>query len=448
MRQNTALTFAEVKSLSTKIGSHSVGGIASGSLLLIVEAAKEPGKLKRRWQWMTRTGGKKRTVGLGSYAASSSVPGLTLSQAREAANETARQPQRPQPKERRTASANQTCSELILEWIEFKKARKAWDNPRKESGVISARFEKYAAPYIGNLSAKEVTPREIGQVMTALQDAGMASTAKKIKSFLRDFFNWCILVKECRPMETGNPVNTEFLKILTPPKKTPDRPQPSCKIEDLPRFFRAVVSSGAINTPPGIACLFAILTCSRYSNIGQSRGIENHCAVWEDIDIQNRLWKIPAAKMKAKLNGDHWIPLSDQCLSLLKRLEVLGMKHPGAVFVYLNGRAFSEGAIRKLIERRSAEDIETGGNGFMSEQVKKDGSHRLMTLHGTARGTFRSWCTRTGEDIELAEIALHHRPGKITAAYQHDKAIERRRELMQRWADFCFSELPKDWAKV
>jgi hypothetical protein len=63
---------------------------------------------------------------------------------------------------------------------------------------------------------------------------------------------------------------------------------------------------------------------------------------------------------------------------------------------------------------------------------KKDG-----TVHGTARSSFRDWCAETGVPREVAEACLAHVAGAVERAYFRSDIIERRRPVMQAWADHC-----------
>ena len=108
------------------------------------------------------------------------------------------------------------------------------------------------------------------------------------------------------------------------------------------------------------------------------------------------------------------MPLSDRALAVLTEAQRYrdrsGMLFPSE----RTGGAYSETSIRKLLTRAGI-----------------DG-----TVHGM-RSSFRSWCADENEPRELAEAALAHVAGAVEAAYQRSDLFERRRELMQRWADYC-----------
>jgi integrase len=120
--------------------------------------------------------------------------------------------------------------------------------------------------------------------------------------------------------------------------------------------------------------------------------------------------------MKAK--RDHRVPLSRQALSLIRKLKAAAK--PGAQYVFpgLGTKRSLSGMTMLMTLRR----------------MKRNG----LTVHGF-RSTFRDWCADcTDFPREVAEQALAHSLGdKTEAAYRRSDALEKRRKLMQAWADFA-----------
>lgn len=153
-------------------------------------------------------------------------------------------------------------------------------------------------------------------------------------------------------------------------------------------------------------CLeFTILTAARS---GEALG-----AVWPEMDLKQRLWRVPAPRMKASV--EHVVPLSDAAVELLKRMK---KEFPGvddAIFA-VGGAHRSNMAMAMLLRRM----------GF---------GH--ITTHGF-RSTFRDWAGDcTSYQREVIEAALAHTiQNKAERAYRRGTAIERRRELMNDWAEY------------
>jgi integrase len=136
-----------------------------------------------------------------------------------------------------------------------------------------------------------------------------------------------------------------------------------------------------------------------------TRTREVRLAKWAEFDLANRLWVIPAARMKA--DRDHRIPLSDAAVEILAGIE------------------------------RSSERVFPGlGQHAILKAVKR--AEPAVSAHGF-RSTFRDWCAeRTNFPSEVAEMQLAHAVGdKVEAAYRRGDLFEKRRQLVEAWAQFC-----------
>jgi integrase len=150
-------------------------------------------------------------------------------------------------------------------------------------------------------------------------------------------------------------------------------------------------------------CLeFIILTAARQ---GEAIG-----AKWDEFDMAAKVWTIPAGRMKSGIA--HRIPLSSGALAIVERMAAIRSNE--FVFPGLRrGRTLSPATLRRLAPE--------GG-----------------TVHGL-RSSFRDWCgNETSFPREIAEQALAHASGDTTEqAYRRGDALEKRRGLMQAWAQFC-----------
>jgi integrase len=156
---------------------------------------------------------------------------------------------------------------------------------------------------------------------------------------------------------------------------------------------------------------FTILTAAR---TGEVLG-----ATWNEIDFDNRLWTIPAERMKGK--RDHRVPLSDRAMEILRTMH----RETGSEFVFpgsREGKPLSDMALLMMLRRMGRDDI---------------------TAHGF-RSTFRDWVAETTTYAnEMAEMALAHKVSrKNEAAYRRGDMLPKRRPLMDDWATYCAS-LPR-----
>ena len=173
--------------------------------------------------------------------------------------------------------------------------------------------------------------------------------------------------------------------------------------DDVPAFIERLHEVAGMSAR---AIEFVILTASRS---GEALG-----ARWSGIDLDAKVWTVPASRMKA--GREHRVPLSDRAveiLAVLAEAKIGEYVFPGAK----PGRPVSESALPKAMRRIGA-------------------GH--YTVHGF-RSAFRDWAgERTNFSREIAEAALAHVVGDATErAYRRGDALEKRRALMEAWAKFC-----------
>jgi integrase len=165
---------------------------------------------------------------------------------------------------------------------------------------------------------------------------------------------------------------------------------------DAPAFMASLLTGSSISRR---ALAFTVLTAAR---TGEVTGAD-----WHEFDLQAATWTIPAERMKAA--REHVVPLSRQGLELL---HVLPKSRPPF--------ALSENAMLYMLQRPPPKGL---GLPF--------------TTHGF-RSTFRDWTAeQTDVQREVAEMALAHTiKDKVEAAYRRGALLEKRRALMQAWADY------------
>ena len=160
-----------------------------------------------------------------------------------------------------------------------------------------------------------------------------------------------------------------------------------------------------IDTAASRALQFLILTATRTN--------ETIGARWDEIDLDDKVWSIPASRMKMK--REHDIPLSDQAVEILPRpAEARDDRNPH-VFPGRPMRSLSDMTMAMLMRRLEVP----------------------ATTHGF-RTSFRTWAADVAHaPFEVAEAALAHTIGnEASQAYNRTTMRERRRPIMSAWADF------------
>ena len=207
-----------------------------------------------------------------------------------------------------------------------------------------------------------------------------------------------------------NPASWKIFKHLWPGAQSkPDVHHAALPWRDCPEFFRGLRQS---ETTSARLVELILLTATRSS---EARG-----AAWSEIDFDARVWTIPAARMK--MNRDHDVPLSNQAIALLRRMEA---ERGVSDLVFVGGRGAGEKAQGRPMRNAALWTLMQRATGSVE-----------ATTHGF-RSSFRDWCGDTGVDRELAERCIAHKVGgDAENAYARSSLIERRRPIMAAWGAF------------
>lgn len=258
----------------------------------------------------------------------------------------------------------------------------------------------YAYPVIGHLAVADVDTAAVLSVLRPIwQDK--PETANRLRGRIEAILS-AAKAEEIRAGENPATWRGHLDQVLVSRKKVRAVVHhPALPYADMPRFMASL--RGDTSTA-ALALQFIILTATRYG--------EAAFATWDEIDRKRKVWTVPAQRMKA--GRQHVIPLSGAALAVLDTVSTdAGLIFPGM----RDGRPLSDVALAKVIRRHT---------------------NTPATTHGF-RSTFRDWAgDKTAFPREVAEAALAHVVGDETeAAYRRGSALEKRRELMTAWAEFC-----------
>jgi integrase len=193
---------------------------------------------------------------------------------------------------------------------------------------------------------------------------------------------------------------------------------PARKGARMAGHFRALAYSDmpALMTALSADSALAAL-CMRFTILTVARTKESTACRWSEVDFAARTRGVQI--LKGGHIWQHMVPLSDQAMELLRGLLVDGKPASEHVFPARTRRGhLGNGAMMNLIERLEWSD--------------------RTTVHGI-RAAFKTWATeRTNYPREVVELCLSHAQGDpLERAYQRGDIIEKRRQLMQAWADYC-----------
>jgi integrase len=291
--------------------------------------------------------------------------------------------------------------------------RAGWRNP-KHAAQWQATLATYAEPVIGGLSVQAIDTALVLKVVEPIWTT-KPETAGRVRGRIESILDWA----KAHGYRAGeNPARWRgHLDKLLPARSKVRRVEHHAALfyAELPGFLTSLRGQEGIAAR---ALEFAILTAARTGEVIGAR--------WDEIDLLDKIWTVPAARMKA--GREHRVPLSARALAILQ--EVRSLRHAEDGFVFPGGklgRPLSNMAFLMLLRR-----------------MERDG----LTAHGF-RSSFRGWCAeRTNYPSEVAEMALAHTVSdKTVAAYNRSDLFEKRRRLMQAWAQFL-TKTPPGQGKV
>lgn len=356
----------------------------------------------KSWIFRYMLESKQREMGLGSYQ------DVSLSEARQKRDDfrklarTGTDPIEAR-KQRKlqialAAARSLTFNECSAAYIESHSP--GWKNPKHHNQWKNT-LETYCAPVFGAISVQEV---DTALVLRALEPiwTEKRETAGRIRSRIERVLDWA---KARGYREGENPARWKgHLDKLLPAheKRKRIRHHPALPFSKLPDFLVALQAQDGISAR---ALELLILTAARTNEIING--------TWSEIDFKNKIWTIPAARMKS--HREHRVPLGSRALTILQELEKISTSDfifPGR----REGSSLSNMAMLELLGRMGHDDI---------------------TVHGF-RSTFRDWASEcTSHSREVCEMALAHVVGNdVEAAYRRGDLFDKRRRLMNEWEKF------------
>lgn len=395
-RKAKELSAYQVRKLN-RPGLHAVGGV--DGLLLQVSAAGA-----RSWILRVKVGDHRPDFGLGGY------PDTNLEQARVRARETREQlRQGIDPRIARRAAQDALLAAYAKQLTFAEAAQRAYAakapefrNPKHSAQWIRT-LELYAFPTLGRLPVDSI---ELPHIVSALEPiwATKTETATRVRQRIEAVLSWATVAGF---RKGDNPARWSGNLQYALPKASKLK-----KVEHHPAVPHAEIARfmAALRAREGIAARaleFTVLTAAR---AGEVRN-----ATWDEIDLEQMLWTVPAERMKA--GKTHRVPLSEAAVAVLRALprtdNPLVFSNPGS------GRALSGGALPKIMELMGYNAVP---HGF--------------------RSSFKDWArSSTNYPDEVTELALAHVNSDSTrAAYARDELLPIRRRLMRDWAQHCADE--------
>lgn len=290
-----------------------------------------------------------------------------------------------------------TFKVIAVEWYENRKD--IWK--QRYADEVIKRLEEDIFPQIGDIPIKEIEPPFLLQTIRRIENRGAYDLAKRQLQKCGEIFRYGIA--------TGRALrdpSQDIKEALKPSKKSHFA---ALDPSELPELLKDMNSNKARLYPTTInAMRLMLLTFVRTKEL-----IE---AAWDEIDLEKKIWRIPAERMK--MGKEHLVPLSDQAIEILKEQKEIADKWPH-LFPSPN---------------KPKQSI---SNNTILVALKRMGYQGRMTGHGFRALAMSTIKQELNYRHEVVDRQLAHVPkSKIDRAYDRARFLDERTKMMQDWADY------------
>lgn len=351
------------------------------------------------WRYKYRALGKEKVLALGVY------PEISLAEAREKHREAHKlvaqgldpSLEKQNTKRERILNAENTFEVIAREWYDHSKD--VWSE--NHARTILRRLELDVFPMIGRKPIRDITPLMLLEVIRAIEQRSAFEMARRALQMSGQVFRYAIINGKA----DRDP--TQDLKGSLKPYKKGH--YAAMEAKDLPEFLSKLHSNeGRLFPTTQLAIEMMMLTFVRTGELIKAK--------WDEFDFDEKVWIIPAPRMK--MRKDHIVALSEQVLECLKRLKEINGRWD---YVFASQRTprnhMSNNAILVALDRMGYRGEHTG-HGFRAlamSTIKEKLGYRHEVI-----------------DRQLA----HAHKSQIDAAYDRAQFLDERKNMMQDWADY------------
>ncbi|MDD2998242.1 MAG: integrase arm-type DNA-binding domain-containing protein [Candidatus Riflebacteria bacterium] len=355
---------------------------------------------KKWWRFRYRHHGKEKVVALGAWPVVSMKEARELAEKHREAHKRGLDPSVLRKAEKESDSSKTASSFEVIarEWFMIKKADRIEAHRQK----IIASLEKDVFPFIGATPITEITSAMLLNVLRRVEERGAIETAHRVRGRCSEIF--CYAVTTSRAKE--DPV-AALRAALRP----------------LDRKHRAAITepdqvAGLLKAIHGYEGSFVVSCALRLAPLVFVRPGELRQAEWKDVDLEKGEWRYLVTKTQRSGVSQHIVPLSRQAVLILKDIQPLTGSGRYVFPGLSSARPMSNNAVLAALRRMGFDKEEMSGHGFRA---------MARTILDEVLGF----------PFEIIEHQLAHAVRDANGmAYNRTKHLDRRREMMQTWADY------------
>ena len=312
------------------------------------------------------------------------------------------------PRQPKGVPTFQECAEQL-----HKNLQPTWKNEKHAAQWINT-LETYAFGTLAKMPANMIRPCDVLRVL-GVETSGATKgkvglwadkneTARRVRSRIRATLNWAQSQGHI-PMNMQNPAGEVLDPSLTKRDKREQQHMDSLPYKEVGAFLQELDKTGASAAVKGLA---------RFQTLTATRPSEARLAMWEEINLDSKVWEIPAARMK--MGVPHRVPLSAAALDVLEKARAIRDKS-GLIFPSPLQRG------------------EPLSNMALNNRFKKMKWSKSHVPHGM-RSSFRNWAEENEYHDHACEQALAHAVMGAKGSYLRTTVYKMRVPLMEAWGEF------------
>ena len=344
----------------------------------------------KQWIWRGTVRGNRVDLGLGGW------PYVSLAEARQMAFDYRKLARSGgDPRSLRSGRDVPTFADAAQTVIGIHKP--GWKDGGKTAAQWQASLRDYALPRLGKLRVSDISTSDVMAVLLPIWNE-KRETARRVRQRIGAIMKWAVAQGHRPDNPAGDALGAALPKNVVPKKHY--RALPHAEV------------AGAIATVRASRAYWATVAALEYLILTASRSGEVRKARWDEVDLETATWTVPADRMK--MQREHRVPLSGRAVQILAEAREWA-DGSGLMFPSVTGRPLSDNSLSKLLRDQGIPAV----------------------VHGF-RSSFRDWCAEcSNAPREVSELALAHvNADRVEAAYMRTDLFERRRALMQSWADY------------
>lgn len=280
------------------------------------------------------------------------------------------------------------------EWFEVKKHSVTEDYAHD----IWRSLEMHIFPTLEDVPVSKISAPRVIKILRPIEAKGSLETVKRLNQRLNEIMTYAV--------NTGKIYANPIQNIKAAFKKPKPQNMKTIPPSELPKLAQDIASA-SLNKTTRCLIEFQLHTMTRPAEASN--------ALWDEICWEEKLWVLPAEKMK--MNREHIIPLSDYCLDLLKHVKSLD-RNSRYIFASpsTNKKPMNSQTVNAALKRM----------GYQGKLV----SHGFRSLASTV-------LNEQGFDWDIIETALAHvDKNQVRNAYNRATYIDRRRDMMNWWSNY------------